>query len=76
VLGLEVADDGLGGGATTHLAFDLRGAPALLLGCVDLELIVGRRVVAAIAGIDMSALDFIAEEFFDRRNDARQGWPS
>ena len=48
---LEVADDRLDGGAAAHLALDLRRDAALLAGDVDLELVIGRRVVAAIAGV-------------------------
>jgi hypothetical protein len=57
------------GGAAAHLAFDLRGDTALLLGRVDLELVIGRRVVAAVAGVGVQALDLIADELFDRRDD-------
>jgi hypothetical protein len=52
VLVLEMADHRFDGGAAAHLAFDLRRDTALLLGRVDLELVIGRRVVAAVAGID------------------------
>jgi hypothetical protein len=31
--------------------------------------VIGRRVVAAIAGIGVQALDLIADELFDRRDD-------
>ena len=42
MLVLEVADRGLDCGAASHLAFDLRGETALLLGRVDPELVIGR----------------------------------
>src|SRR6266545_3068872 len=48
---LKVADDGLDGGPPFELALDLRRDAALLAGGVNLELVVGRGVVAAIAGI-------------------------
>ena len=44
----SVADDGLNGGAASHLSFDLWGRPSFLLGCIDLELVIGRRIVAAV----------------------------
>ena len=70
MLVFDVADDWFDGGAPSHLPLDLRCDAALLLGCVDLELVVGRRVVAAISGIGMNALDGVADELLDRRNDA------
>ncbi len=50
VLGLEMADHWLDGGPSPELAFDLRRDAALLTCGKDPELIIGRRVVAAIAG--------------------------
>ena len=73
VLVLEMADDGLDGGAASHLTFDLRGDAALLLGGVDFELGFGRGVVAAVAGISMEPLDGVADERLDRRDDAGEG---
>jgi hypothetical protein len=64
-----MADDGLDGGAMPHFSFDLLGHAALLLGCVDFELVIGRRIVAAISGIGMKALDGVSDEMLDRRND-------
>jgi hypothetical protein len=55
-----VADDRFDGGAPSHFPLNLWCDTALLLGCVDLELVIGRRVVAAISGIGMNALDGIA----------------
>jgi hypothetical protein len=63
------ADHRFDGGAAAHLAFDLRGDTALLFGRVDPELVIGRRVVAAVAGVGMQALDLIADELFDRWDD-------
>ena len=68
-----MADDGLDGGSASHLTFDLRRDAALLLGRVDFELVFGRGVVAAVTGIGMEALDGVAEERLDRRNDAGEG---
>ena len=73
VLVLEMADDGLDGGAASHLAFDVRGDAALLLGRVDFELVFGRGVVAAVTGIGVEPLDGIAEELLDRRDDRGEG---
>jgi hypothetical protein len=60
VLGLEMTDHRFDGGASFHVALDLRGDAALLTGGVDLELVIGRRVVSAVSGIGDSALDDIA----------------
>jgi hypothetical protein len=55
VVFLEVADDRLDGRASFELALDLRRDAALLAGGVDLELVIGRGLVAAIAGIGDAA---------------------
>ena len=62
VLGLEMADHWLDGGPSPELAFDLRRDAALLTCGKDPELIIGRRVVAAIAGIGDGALESTADE--------------
>ena len=69
MLGLEMADNRLDGGAPSHLSFDLRGDTALLAGGEDLELVFGGRVVAAIAGIGEDTFDDVADEHFDPRDD-------
>ena len=69
VVFLEVADHGLDGGPSFELALDLRGEAALLAGGVDLEPVIGRRVVAAIAGIGDAAIEHVADERFHLRND-------
>lgn len=69
---LGVADDWLDGGTAFHLSFNGRGHATLLPGRVDFELILGRRVVAAVTGIGVEPLDRIADELLDRRNDGRQ----
>jgi hypothetical protein len=57
---LEMADDGLNGGTPFELALDLRREAALLAGRVDLELVIGWGVVAAIAGIGDAAIEDVA----------------
>ena len=69
MLVFDVSDDRLDGGAPPHLASDLRGDAAFLFGRVDFELVFGRCVVAAISGVGMNALDGVADELLDRRND-------
>ena len=64
MLGLEVPDDGFDGGPAPHLAFDLGCHTPLLTGDEDPELIVGRRVVAAVSLVGDDALDGIADERF------------
>jgi hypothetical protein len=63
VIFLEMADDGLDGGAASHLSFDLWGHPSLLFGCIDFELVIWRRVVAAVSGIGVEPFDRIADEY-------------
>jgi hypothetical protein len=72
VIFFEMADDGLDGGAASHLSFDLWGHPSLLLGCIDFELVIGRRVVAAVSGIGVKPFDGIADELLDRRDHLSQ----
>src|ERR1700682_6742014 len=48
VLGLEVADDGLDGGPAAQFALDPGRHPSLLAGHEDPELVIGRRVMAAV----------------------------
>src|SRR5260221_11833641 len=69
VVFLEVADDGLDGGPSFELALDLRRYAALLAGRVDLELVIGRGVVAAIAGIGDPAIEHVADRRFHLWND-------
>src|SRR6202165_205610 len=72
MLFLEMADDRLDGGAAFHLSFDGRRHATLLPGRVDFELILGRRVVAAVTGSGVEPFDRIADELLDRRNDGCQ----
>jgi hypothetical protein len=56
VVFLEVADDGLDGGPPFEFALDLRRDAALLAARVDLELVIGGALGAAIAGIGDAAI--------------------
>src|SRR5262245_31814243 len=69
VVFLEVADDGLDGGPPFEFALDLRRDAALLAARVDLELVIGWGVVAAIAGIGDAAMEDVADERLHLRND-------
>ena len=62
VMFLEMADDGLNGGPPFELALDLRRQAALLAARVHLELVIGRGVVTAIAGIGDAAIEDVADE--------------
>src|SRR5262249_8026323 len=75
VMFLEMADDGLDGGAPFELALDLRREAALLAARVDLELVIGRGVVATIAGIGDTAIEDVADERSHLRNDRAQRVP-
>ena len=69
VLVLDVADDRLDGRTAAHLSLDLRGDAALLLGSEDFELVIGRRIVAAVAGVGVDAFEGVSDELLDRGND-------
>lgn len=69
---LGVADDGLDGGTPSHFTLDLWSDRALLLGCIDLELVIGWRVVVARPRVGMKARDGVADEMLDFRNDRCQ----
>ena len=75
VMFFEVADDRLDGGAPFELALDLRRDAALLAGRVDLELVIGRGVVAAIAGIGDAAIEHVADERLHLRDDGGERVP-
>ena len=75
VVFFEVADDGLDGGPSFEFALDLRRDAALLAGGVDLELVIGRGVVAAIAGIGDAAIEDVADERLHLRNDRAERVP-
>ena len=59
-LGLQMTDDGLDGGPPFEYALDLRREAALLAARADLELVIGRGVVAGIAGISDAAIEDVA----------------
>ena len=62
VFGLEMADDGFDGGPAAQFALDLWGHPSLLPREKDPELVIGRRVVAAISLVGENARDSVADE--------------
>ena len=68
VLGLEMTDDGLNGGPAAQFALDLRRHPSLLAGEEDPELVIGRRIVAAIALVGEDARDGAADQRLHVRN--------
>jgi len=70
-----MADHGLDGGASFELALDLRREAPLLARRVDLELVIGRGVVAAIAGIGDAAIQHVADERLHLRNDRAECVP-
>jgi hypothetical protein len=57
VLGFEVTDDGLDGGASSHLPFDLFGHAPFLSGGVNAEAIIGWSFVAAVACVGEDAVE-------------------
>src|SRR5262249_1606031 len=75
VMFLEMADDGLNGGTPFELALDLQREAALLAARVDLELMIGRGVVAAIAGVGDAAVEHFAGECLARGNDRGERVP-
>src|SRR5262249_40515232 len=58
-----------------ELALDLRRDAALLAARVDLELMIGRGVVAAIAGVGDAAVEHVADERLHLRNDRGERVP-
>ena len=68
VVFLEVADDGLDGGSSFEFA-------ALLAARIDLELVIGWGVVAAIGGIGDAAIEDVADERLHLRNDRAERVP-
>ena len=56
VLGLEMADDGLDGGPAAQFALDPGPHVSLLAGHEDPELVIGRRIVAAMSGITVASV--------------------
>ena len=72
VLGLGVTDDRFDRRAAAQLTFDGFGDAASLAGDVDLELVIGRSVVAAIAAVGDDAGELRAGLGLDLRDDVRQ----
>src|SRR5262249_3886214 len=75
VMLLAMADDRLNGGTPFELALDRRREAALLAARVALELVIGRGVVAAIAGIGDAAIEDVADERLHLRDDRAQRVP-
>ena len=73
MLGLGVTDDGFDCRAAAELAFDGLGDAASLAADVDLELVVGRGVVAAIAAVGDDAVKACADLRLDLRDHGREG---
>ena len=70
---LEVPDDRLDGGSSSHLALDGGRHAALLAGGEDLEPVGERGIVAAVAGIGEDAGDAVPDGPFHFWNDGCQG---
>ena len=60
------------GSAASQLAFDLGREPPLLARHIDPKLVMGRRIVATVAGIGEQALDGVADHVLHGGNDACQ----
>ena len=72
VLGLGVSDDGFDRRAAAEFAFDGLGDAASLARDIDLELVVGRGVVAAIAAVGDDAREVRADLRLDLRDHGRE----
>ena len=72
VLGLGVTDDRFDRRAAAELALDGFGDAASLAGDVDLELVIGRSVVAAIAAVGDDAGEACADLRLDLRDHGRE----
>ena len=73
MLGFEMADHGLDGGPAAQLAFDPARHPTLLAGDEDPELVIRRRVVAAVALVRENAIDGVADQRLHLRDHGCQG---
>jgi hypothetical protein len=69
-------DDWLDGRAPSHLTLDVFGDAPLLAGNVDLEPVLGRRVVATIAAVDDNARQARADLLFDVGDDLFERVPA
>jgi hypothetical protein len=76
VLGLGVANDRFDRGAAAEFAFDGLGDAASLAGDIDLELVVGRGVVAAITAVGDDTRKGCADLRLDLRITVASVWPS
>jgi hypothetical protein len=75
VILFEMPDHRLDGGAALELALDLRSDATLLASGIDPEPVLGRGVVAAIAGISDDAVEHVADERLHGGNDAGERVP-
>ena len=75
VIFFEVANHRLDSGAPFELALDLRRNSAPLAGRVDLEFVIGRGVVATIAGVGDATIEDVADERLHLRNDSGERVP-
>ena len=73
MLGLGVSDDRFDRGSAVEFAFDRLGETASLAGDIDLELAIGRSVVAAIAGVGDDAREVRDDLRLDLRDHGREG---
>ncbi len=73
MLGFEVSDDRLDGGAASELSFDLIGDASLLAAVEGLQAVFVGGVVAVIAGVGDDALKVDADLLFELRQDGGQG---
>jgi hypothetical protein len=67
-----MSDHGLNSGPPSHFPFDLWRHAALLAGDEDPELVIGRRIVAAVSLVGDEALKGIADERLRVGNDSCQ----
>src|SRR3981081_1499310 len=72
MLGFEMADDGLDSGPAAQFALDPGRHPSLLAGEEDPELVIRRRVVAAVSLVSEDARDGVADERLHVRDHGRQ----
>ena len=75
VLVLEVADNRFDCGPAAHLSFDRSCDATLLPSGEDLEAVIGRRIVAAIASVGHDTFERIADKLLHGRDDASERVP-
>ena len=72
VLGFEMADDRLDGGPVAQFALDLARHSSLLARDEDPELVIGRRIVAAVSVVGEETRDDVADQRFHVRDHGGQ----